>query len=190
MKHNVTKQKLYERLVLDTFRYSSLKAIATERNRLEAAGYDLFSISFDELRMARAILGLDLPISDKQPFDRLGFGYFAQITGFTFNLGDDRLVDMYFSVLNNYPGMVDFSDAEQAGFMYDVFCDFINKDRSVCCRLGSYLFRHAENCDWYPKFLSVAYGLSMFDNDIDLPEIMEMKKKHPLSENDKIRSVE
>lgn len=182
MRRRITKQKFYERVILDTYRYSDIDAITSERTAIEAAGYDLFSMTFDELRMARAILGLELPVPDKQPFDKLGFEYFAQVTGFALNQSDDELIDMYFSVLDGYPELIDFSDKTQSGFMYDVFLDQIIKDRSVCQRLSSYLFRHAENCDWYPKFLSVAYGLSMFDNDIDLPEIMEMKKKHPLKE--------
>ena len=179
MKRKVTKQKLYEALILYSYMYAEAPAIVDESVRLEDAGYDVFNMTFDEFRMARAVLGLDLNIPDKQPFDKLGFDYFAQITGFVFEISQEKLLDMYFSVLNGYPDMVDFTDAGQAGFMYDVFLDQINKDRYNCQRLGSYLFRHAENCDWYPKFLSIAYGLGMFDNDVSLDEILEMKKKHP-----------
>ena len=182
MKKKVTKQKLYEALILYSYMYAESPEIVDEAKHLEEAGYDVFNMTFDELRMARAVLGLDLNIPDKQPFDKLGFDYFAQITGFVFNISREELLDMYFSVLNDYPDMVDFTNTEQAGFMYDVFLDQITNDRYVCKRLGSYLFRHAEKCDWYPRFLSIAYGLGMFDNDIYLSEMLEMKKKHPLKE--------
>lgn len=182
----VTKQKFYEQLVLETYRRCAFyydtadKDISAECQQLEAAGYKINEMTFNELHLARNVIGLGeerFPL--KQPFDKLGFKYFAQATGFVISSEDEKLVDMYFKVLDNYPELVDFTNDDQANFMYEVFFENLTKNRSFTERLFSVLYKRGTAAKWYPACLMLAYNFSLIGNDIRLDEFLRQRRRFP-----------
>ena len=180
----MSKQKFYELCVLKTYQLRLGDEIEKEADVLESFGCDLESMTFSELKLKRAIAGFNEKLfPEKQPFDKLGFRYLAQVLGFVRSVGDYDFTDSFFSMLKRCPKLIDFSNEEQGEFLLSVYVDSVvgeRSDHTFARQLGDFLLRNGQKSKtkWFPRLVSIAYSLGM-THDVGLLEIVELRRKFP-----------
>ena len=188
----MTKQKFYELCILKTYQMRLGDAVEKEVDILENLGCDLESMTFSELKLKRAIAGFSEKLfPEKQPFDKLGFRYLAQVLGFVRSVGDYDFTDSFFSMLKRCSKLIDFGNEEQGEFLLSVYVDSIvgeRSDHTFARQLGDFLLRNGQKTKtkWFPRLVSIAYSLGM-THDVGLFEIVELRRKFPDEDSDNKR---
>ena len=182
----MTKQKFYEKIVLMTYQNAEyisdddMKGNPMLRKIYDEAKLFKFEIpeTFSEFRLKRAIFGLGDTFPVKQPFDKLGFPYIAQIFGFVINSNDDELKYEYIELLKKYK-MLDFTQKKQVKFLVDLYVDMITTDQWIAEKIFSLIFEHIDDCinadkKSVEKFcqLGHAFGVCDCTNYFKLGEIL------------------
>lgn len=174
----MTKQKFYEFVILKSYN-SGLEYF---ENELAKMNCDIQHITFSELLIKRAIVGLPDNIPAKQPFDKLGFKYIQQILIFCKYDEDDELTKEYFKFLKQYKKYVDFSNTEQAEIFYSHYVDTITSSNTTFCdELGTYIFDNIDKItdnDLRIKFLQLVRAFGKVTLDISLFDINNAVRKY------------
>lgn len=174
----MTKQKFYEFVILKSYK-SGLEYF---ENELAQMNCDIQHMSFSELLVRRAIVGLPDNIPAKHPFDKLGFKYIQQLLIFCKNEEDDELTEEYFKFLKQHKKYVDFSNTEQAEIFCSHYVDTVaSHNRTFCEELGTYIFDNLDkitDADLRIKFLQLVRAFGKVTLATSLLDINEAVRKY------------
>lgn len=166
----MTLQKLYEKLVCKTFDYASY-ASEHPLNAIASKLTTDFS-NFNEIRVQLALHGSGINLPEKADFKKFGEDYLIQSFLFiTKNLKDNVFLEEFIETVVKYKSTNQLLTDRFKDVCYDIYLDNVMNDHDICRRLSTFLARHCQTSDFFPKFCTLANATGLISSELRFGEI-------------------
>lgn len=166
----MTLQKLYEKLVCETFDYASYVNEHPLHNIASKLTTD-FS-NFNEIRVQLALHGSGINLPEKADFKKFGENYLIQSFLFiTKNLKDNNFLGEFLETIVRHKTTKLLIADKFKDLCYEVYYDNVMNDHDICRTLSTFLARHCRTSDFFPKFCTLANATGLISYDLVFGEI-------------------